>query len=238
MNPVDDSGVADTAGGTKTAILDAAEKHFSMSGYEGTPMRKIATEAGVTQALLHYHFDTKERLFEAMFARRANDLNGERLRALAECRAAGQVSPAAIVEAFFRPILAIGRDEARGGLYFSRIMGMTANSTDPRSCALIHTYFDAMAREFIAALASALPDLDQADAHWGYQFMVGAGIMSMTRTGRIDALSGGVCNSQDVEAILERVVPFVVTGLAGLAARARRSAEDPSKAVPATTDTG
>ena len=232
MSPVDDSHAANTAGKTKAAILDAAEKHFSMSGYEGTPMRKIATEAGVTQALLHYHFDTKERLFEAMFAR----LTGE---GSALGMGAGRPSPATIVEAFFRPILAIGRDEARGGLYFSRIMAMTANSTDPRSCALIHTYFDAMAREFIAALASALPDLDQADAHWGYQFMVGAGIMSMTRTGRIDALSGGVCNSHDVEAILERIVPFVVAGLTGLAARARRStAEQPPRAVPAAADTG
>ena len=41
-------------------------------------MRLIAQEAGVAQALLHYHFNTKERLFEAIFARRSTAINAFR----------------------------------------------------------------------------------------------------------------------------------------------------------------
>jgi AcrR family transcriptional regulator len=52
-------------------ILDAAERVFALCGFEGASMRQIATEAGVAQALLHYHFGTKEKLFHAMFARRS-----------------------------------------------------------------------------------------------------------------------------------------------------------------------
>ena len=45
-------------------------------------MRLIAREAGVAQALLHYHFNTKERLYEAIFARRSTAINAFRNKRL------------------------------------------------------------------------------------------------------------------------------------------------------------
>jgi AcrR family transcriptional regulator len=47
---------------SRDAILDAAERLFANSGFDGTSMRSIAEAADVAQALLHYHFGTKERL--------------------------------------------------------------------------------------------------------------------------------------------------------------------------------
>lgn len=203
----------------KEAILDAAETLFSGSGFDGVPMRVIAAEAGVTQALLHYHFSGKEQLFEAVFARRATELNEERLRRLSACREGSRrvaVTVEQIVEAFFRPILELGRDPRRGGVQFSRLMAMVANGADPRSRRLVHTYFDDMARSFIDALCQALPKVGLREVTWGYHFMIGTGIMTMARTGRIDELSGGLCRSDDVEDILARMIPFISAGLRGL----------------------
>jgi AcrR family transcriptional regulator len=45
------------------AILAAAEACFLRTGYAGTSMREIAEAAGVSKSLLHYHFESKERLF-------------------------------------------------------------------------------------------------------------------------------------------------------------------------------
>ncbi|MGP1395720.1 MAG: TetR/AcrR family transcriptional regulator [Inquilinaceae bacterium] len=203
----------------KEAILDAAETLFSGSGFDGVPMRVIAGQAGVTQALLHYHFSGKEQLFEAVFARRATELNGERLRRLAGYRQGARrpsITVEQIVEAFFRPILELGRDPSRGGVQFSRLMAMVANGADPRSRRLVHTYFDDMARAFIDALRQALPGVGLREVTWGYHFMIGTGIMTMARTGRIDELSGGLCRSDDVEDILTRMIPFISAGLRGL----------------------
>ena len=47
---------------TRTAILDAAVRCFSQSGIETCTMEEIAQAAGVSKGLVHYHFDTKERL--------------------------------------------------------------------------------------------------------------------------------------------------------------------------------
>ncbi|OYN77968.1 TetR/AcrR family transcriptional regulator [Mycolicibacterium sphagni] len=59
-------GVAEvTAGDARQRILQATVQCFRAYGYEKSSMRLIATTAGVSQTLLHYHFETKEKLFDA-----------------------------------------------------------------------------------------------------------------------------------------------------------------------------
>ena len=50
------------------AILDAAEKLFLEKGFAMVSTTQIAKAAGCNQALVHYYFRTKDRLFEAIFA--------------------------------------------------------------------------------------------------------------------------------------------------------------------------
>ncbi len=45
-------------------ILAAAEQEFLTKGYDGARTTSIAKAAGVTHAMLHYYFRTKEQLFE------------------------------------------------------------------------------------------------------------------------------------------------------------------------------
>lgn len=49
---------------TETLILQAAEKEFMKKGFSGARTTSIATAAGVTHAMLHYYFRTKEKLFD------------------------------------------------------------------------------------------------------------------------------------------------------------------------------
>ena len=44
-------------------ILLAAEKLFAEKGFKGATTSLIAAEAGVTHAMLHYYFRTKEQIF-------------------------------------------------------------------------------------------------------------------------------------------------------------------------------
>lgn len=52
---------------TEQLILNAAIKEFSAKGYDGARTASIAAEAGVTHAMLHYYFRSKEKLFERIF---------------------------------------------------------------------------------------------------------------------------------------------------------------------------
>lgn len=49
---------------TEQLILEAAEQEFFAKGFAGARTTAIAEKAGVTHAMLHYYFRTKEQLFE------------------------------------------------------------------------------------------------------------------------------------------------------------------------------
>lgn len=94
---------------TRERILDAAERLFMESGYEGTSMRMITGEAEVNLAAVNYHFGSKEALLREVFRRRLSWLNRERLSALNELeeKANGEpLKPSAILEAFFGTLCA------------------------------------------------------------------------------------------------------------------------------------
>lgn len=55
---------------TTAAILDAAEKLFAGRGFTAVSVRDIAAEAGVSHALVHRYFGSKQDVYRAMLARR------------------------------------------------------------------------------------------------------------------------------------------------------------------------
>ena len=59
---------------TKARILDAAEEVFAVRGFEGASTREIASRAGVNISSLHYHWESKETLYYAVFQNIYNQL--------------------------------------------------------------------------------------------------------------------------------------------------------------------
>ena len=65
---------AATQSAGELAILDAAARLFSESGYDGVSMRRIAESAGVSKANIYHHFSSKEALYFAIMRRSAMEL--------------------------------------------------------------------------------------------------------------------------------------------------------------------
>ena len=55
-------------------ILEAAEREFLEKGYDGARTTSIAKSAGVTHAMLHYYFRTKEQLFERFIDKKMSEV--------------------------------------------------------------------------------------------------------------------------------------------------------------------
>lgn len=53
---------------TEALILHAAEREFMSKGFIGARTTSIAEAAGVTHAMFHYYFRTKEKLFERIIS--------------------------------------------------------------------------------------------------------------------------------------------------------------------------
>ena len=69
---------------TETKILQAAEKEFFEKGYAGARTASIAKAAGVTHAMLHYYFRTKDKLFERIVSEKINKLGDIVLSAIGD----------------------------------------------------------------------------------------------------------------------------------------------------------
>ena len=59
---------------TKEIILEAAQRVFHRSGLKGARTTEIAKEAGMSRTMLHYHFSTKEALYQAVLAKTLGDV--------------------------------------------------------------------------------------------------------------------------------------------------------------------
>ena len=65
---------------TKRArVLKAARELFVEQGYYSTSMSQIAQKSGVTQSMIHYYYDTKQGLFEAVIGEAFQPLFRERV---------------------------------------------------------------------------------------------------------------------------------------------------------------
>jgi AcrR family transcriptional regulator len=56
------------------AIINTAEKLFSVTGFDGTSVRDIAHGADVNVAMISYYFGSKEKLMEAVFEQKTNKI--------------------------------------------------------------------------------------------------------------------------------------------------------------------
>jgi AcrR family transcriptional regulator len=54
---------------TRERILDVALDLFTEQGYDGTSLREIAEQLGVTKAALYYHFESKDDILMALHMR-------------------------------------------------------------------------------------------------------------------------------------------------------------------------
>lgn len=51
------------AEGTKSRVLDSAEKLFANRGFSGTSLAEISRASGISEGLILYHFKSKQRLY-------------------------------------------------------------------------------------------------------------------------------------------------------------------------------
>lgn len=68
--------LASAPGASRDALLDAAASLFGERGVSATSMTRIAARAGVTAAMVHYHFKGREALLDALVEERLGPLMG------------------------------------------------------------------------------------------------------------------------------------------------------------------
>jgi AcrR family transcriptional regulator len=206
------------SGETRETIIDVAEALFSQHGFHGVTIREVAREAGVDTALLHYYFGNKKGLFDAVFLRRAEVMNGDRIKALdAYERDFGErMTPEGVIDAFIGPAL---EWQAKGGPGWKHYCALISqvNATPQWGGETMTRFFDPVVRRMMALMRKVLPHARDEDLYWAYQFLSGALTLTMGETGRLDRLSGGLCRSGDIETARRQMARFAGRGFIALA---------------------
>jgi len=79
----------------RARLLDASVRLFAEQGVAGTTVAEIAAAAGVTSAMVHYYFKTKDQLLDAVVAEK---LVGEFIAFVADAIARDASDPLALAE--------------------------------------------------------------------------------------------------------------------------------------------
>ena len=202
-------------------ILDVAEELFGRVGYGGATTRAIASRARVNVGQLHYYFDSKRAIFEAVVARHGTEVTEQRRQLLLEAEARyprGIVPLDVLVDALVRPLLMA---EPRAGGRRASMQMHARLFTDPDDTASMvrADIYDETNALYVAAIRRALPKIPAKTLYWRYYFMMGAYVWTLLQPGRLEAISQGRCDPADMEAAIREIVPFVCAGLAAPAGR-------------------
>ncbi len=197
---------------TLEQILDAAEFLFSKHGLYGVTLRDVALKVGVHTSLMHYYFEDKFALFTEVFVRRARVTSERRMKALEQYEkdCGGKPTVAGALHAFldtdFDLYMAGGEGWRNYGAFGSQL------SNTPEGAAMFDQHFDPVVLRLIGLLRKALPDVPEEDVFWGYHFVTGSFMHSLSRSGRLDRLSNGLCRSDDLASIKARMADFMAAG--------------------------
>jgi len=170
------------ATGTRDRILDAAERLFAEQGFYVTTLREITQSAAVNLAAVNYHFGSKQALVVAVFQRRLDELNADRLERLE--RAYQKNTPPRledVLDAFVYPAMVLMGDQASGGHRFMQLLMRAFADHDEALHGAIRDQYGHIMRRFAAAIGEAVTnetDLDQtpgaAQIRQQLDFLVGA----------------------------------------------------------------
>ncbi|MFK5979934.1 MAG: TetR/AcrR family transcriptional regulator [Rhizobiaceae bacterium] len=193
-------------------ILDAAEEEFSRNGFDGSGMKAISLTAGVAQGLLHYHFGNKEKLYEAVIARRSTMISNARETYLAEVDLQAPDALEGIFTALYRPAM----EKDGGGRAYAIIFAGLAVSSES-SAELVRKYYDPTARLFIDAMRTAEPNASKMTAAWSYTLAIGALVATIGHQGRRDRLASSRQSNTNYS-IEEQMRPLVINAAGGFRA--------------------
>jgi AcrR family transcriptional regulator len=199
---------------TKEIILDTAERLFAERSFASVSLREITAEAGVNLAAVNYHFGSKDALLLAVFKRRAVDLNRERLNLLreAEVRAGdGPVPLYDILHALVCPPIRWTQRPGSGPSVFIQFMGRVRTDGTPEMRNLMDKEVGHL-QPFANSLTRTLPDLPRDEIFWRLHFTLALMHYTITDLRRLDAISGGICDLGDTDALIARMVGFAVAG--------------------------
>ncbi len=200
---------------TRARILDTAEELFSSRGIAATSLRTLTRSAGVNLAAVHYHFGGKEALLDAVVARRAEQVNEERLLELERRskEAGGAPSVEEILAAYVLPGRRRQHSLGSRDRTLSRLLARVHAQSPDLVEALTRKHFGPVMSRFVETLQKALPDVPAAEVGHRFRFTVGALLYVFSGNFDLDSIPGHPVQLADDETLTRQLISYLAAGL-------------------------
>jgi AcrR family transcriptional regulator len=197
-------------------ILLAAAELFSIHGYNGVSLRDIAKRARVPTALCGYYFGRKPELFASLFLHSPDHIE-KRRAALQTFATDGSLED--LIRLWIEPVMKMRSNPEEAPFAVLSARASWDSSVEAKEA--VKRFYDPIAFAVLRALKRILPNRDPADLVWGYEWALGAFLMHLGGSDRVEGLSQGRAVTKDAGSKTEALIRFVCAGLQSIPTSAR-----------------
>ncbi len=201
---------------TKETILDTAEHLFAENGIAGVSLRKLISEAGVNLAAVHYHFGSKDGLVQAVFRRRLEQVNAQRMKSLGELRASfgtTRIPVKDLLQAFLTAPVLLSKSTGGKGRNFFRLIARAHAETNEVVNDELYASLKEVIQEFLGELSRSLPELTPEERAVRLSFVAGAMVQSVLLPLKPKFEKELMLKSLSEENVLDMLVAFCTGGM-------------------------
>jgi AcrR family transcriptional regulator len=206
---------------TREQLLHVAIKLFGSRSFESVSVRDITSQAKANIGAINYYFGSKDNLIREVLRTLAVPINERRIQSLSDYLATlngARPELDVVIRLLLEPFIRAARNKSSNSIYYPRLIVLSRALPEKLIGPYISEQHDAMARQFVKAIGQALPDLNEEEIFWRYEFTIGALVNIVGdgfRSYRLMQLSNGVCDTDDADRIIEQLVAFVAAGMRG-----------------------
>jgi AcrR family transcriptional regulator len=206
-----DTNVRENTASTRGRILDATERLIARQGIEATSLRQITAEAQVNLAAVNYHFQSKDELMVAVYLRRLQPMNAERLALLSNLETRLAPAPVPIPEllsAFYEPVLAMAEKLESSGAPIGLMLGRVYTEPLDHLNQVWMREMSAVLLRFSAAFQRSAPHLKRKDIFWRLWFSVGIIAHTLGAGQKLEMASRGLLHTRNRKEVLRQMIGF------------------------------
>ena len=211
-----------SAGGSRddpsVRILESATRQFAEFGFDDTSVRAIAGAARVNPALINYYFRSKDELYREVVTNSVRRLAEARIETLdrLEREADGEPIPVTtLLAATAGPIFAESREPGTDRQAYIKFLSRLFTDPGPGTVEVVFGGLEDLRSRLFQALRRTLPHVPKRELAWRYLFLSGSVHFTAAQIGYVEVISGGECDSHDLDTALAH---FIAAQAAMLAA--------------------
>ncbi|WP_427979727.1 TetR/AcrR family transcriptional regulator [Agarivorans sp.] len=201
--------------GTKSKILDAAERLFAERGFADTSLRLITSHAEVNLASVNYHFGSKKELIQAVLMRYLEQFMPLVDQAMLQhLEAADAPNLKQVFSSFLNPLLEMNKVKKHGTAMFLLLLGRGYTDSQGHLRRFITHHFGEVLSHFQQAVRRAYPELSDSDIFWRLHFTLGTVVFTMASSTALKEIASADFNEDiNTEALIKKVIPYLAAGV-------------------------